>query len=84
MKMAPTGAGGEEMSNIKIGGIALIAAGVIGLVFGGFTFTKETHHAKIGPMEMSVSDNETVNVPAWAGVAAVVAGGLLLIAPKRS
>jgi len=72
------------MSAFKIGGIALIAVGVLGLAFGGFTFTKETHHAKIGPMEMSVDENETVNVPVWAGVAAVVAGGLLLIVPKGS
>lgn len=72
------------MSTFKIGGIALIVVGVLGLVYGGFTFTKETHHAKIGPMEMSVDENETVNVPVWAGVAAVVAGGLLLIVPKGS
>jgi len=67
------------MSAFKIGGIALIALGVLGLVYGGFTYTKETHEAKIGPLEMSVKDNETVNVPIWAGVAAVVAGGLLLV-----
>jgi len=72
------------MSAIKIGGAALIAGGVLGLVLGGFTFTKETHHAKIGPVEMSVDENETVNVPAWAGVAAIVAGGLLLFVPKET
>jgi TRAP-type C4-dicarboxylate transport system permease small subunit len=72
------------MSTFKIGGIALIAVGVLGLVYGGFTYTKETHQAKIGSLEMSVNDNETVNVPVWAGVAAVVAGGLLLIVPKGS
>jgi TRAP-type C4-dicarboxylate transport system permease small subunit len=71
------------MGPIKIVAIVLIAAGVIGLVYGGFTYTKTTHDAKIGPFELSVKDKETVNVPAWAGVAAIVVGGVLLfVRPK--
>jgi TRAP-type C4-dicarboxylate transport system permease small subunit len=69
---------------VKIVGIALIAAGILGLVYGGFTYTTETHEAKIGPIELSVKDKETVNVPIWAGVAAIVVGGLLLVVPKKS
>jgi len=38
------------------------------LVYGSFTYTKETHEAKIGPLEMAVKERETVNVPVWAGV----------------
>jgi len=56
----------------------LIALGVLALMYGGFTYTKETHEMKIGPIELSVKDKETVNVPIWAGVGAVVIGGLLL------
>lgn len=72
------------MSVVKIVGIALIAAGILGLAYGGFTYTTETHEAKIGPLELSVKDKETVNVPIWAGVAAIVVGGLLLLVPKES
>ena len=72
------------MSAVKIIGIVLIAAGILGLAYGGFSYTKETHEAKIGPLELSVTDKETVNVPVWAGVGAIVVGGLLLLVPKMS
>jgi hypothetical protein len=69
----------------KILGLALIVAGVLGLVYGSFTYTKDTHQANVGPITLSVKDKETVNVPVWAGVVAVVAGGaLLLFAGKKS
>ena len=71
------------MNGRKIAAIALVAAGVLGLVYGGFSYTKETHEAKIGPFELSVADKETVNVPVWAGVGAVVLGGLLLLVPSK-
>jgi multidrug transporter EmrE-like cation transporter len=67
------------MSAVKIAGIVLIVAGVLGLVYGSFSYTKETHQAKVGPIELSVKDKETVNVPVWAGVGAIVIGGVLLL-----
>lgn len=70
------------MSAIKIAAIVLIAAGILALAYGGFTYTKDTHSAKIGPVELSVKEKETVNVPIWAGVGAIVIGGILLIVPK--
>jgi len=63
--------------------IALITAGVLALVYGSFSYTKETHEAKLGPLEMSVKDKETVVVPVWAGVGAIVAGGALLLREGR-
>jgi hypothetical protein len=68
---------------VKILGIALIVLGLLGLVYGGFTYTKETHSAKLGPLELSVKEKETVNVPLWAGVGGVVAGAALLLAGGR-
>jgi uncharacterized membrane protein len=64
---------------MKILGIVLIVGGILGLVYGGFTYTKQTHEAKIGSLVLSVTDKETVNVPIWAGVGAIVIGGLLLV-----
>jgi uncharacterized membrane protein len=64
---------------MKMLGILLIAGGILGLVYGGFTYTKETHEAKIGSLVLSVTDKETVNVPIWLGVGAIVIGGLLLV-----
>ena len=66
------------MSGLKIVAILLIAAGIIGLLYGGITYTKTTHNTKIGPLELSIRDKETVNVPVWAGVGAIVVGGILL------
>jgi TRAP-type C4-dicarboxylate transport system permease small subunit len=63
--------------------ILLIAAGVLALAYGGFTYTKKTHEAQIGSLELSLQEKETVNVPMWAGVAAVVAGAALLIFGAR-
>jgi hypothetical protein len=71
---------GEEMNPVKLAAIVLIAAGALGLAYGGFSYTKETHEAKLGPIELSVSEKQTVNVPVWAGVGAIVIGGVLLLA----
>jgi hypothetical protein len=71
------------MNSIKMVGIALIAAGVLGLVYGGFTYTKDTHDTKIGPVELSIKDKEKVNIPVWAGVAAIVAGGVVVLMPRK-
>jgi len=71
------------MSPFKIFGVILIVAGVLGLAYGGFSYTKDTTAAKIGPLEISVKEKEAVNVPVWAGVGAIVAGGLLLVFSGR-
>jgi uncharacterized membrane protein len=67
----------------KILGIVLIVGGILGLAYGGFTYTKETHETRIGPLVLSVTDKQTVNVPIWAGVGAIVIGGLLLVFGSR-
>ncbi len=73
------------MSAIRMVAIVLIIAGVLGLVYGSFSYTRETQEAKLGPLELTVKDTETVNVPVWVGVGAIVAGsGLLLFASRKS
>jgi hypothetical protein len=71
------------MSSTKIIAIVLILAGALGLAYGKFTYTKETHDAKVGPIELSVKDKETVNIPMWAGIGAIVVGAGLLLAGGR-
>jgi hypothetical protein len=71
------------MSGTKIAAIVLIVAGVAGLVYGKFAYTKETHKAKVGSLELSVQEKRTVNVPLWAGVGAIVLGGALLFVPRK-
>ena len=70
------------MNPTKLIGIILIAAGCLGLVYGGFSYTKETTGVKLGPIELKVQEKETVNVPIWAGVGAIVAGMALLFVRK--
>ena len=65
------------MNGLKIVGIALFLVGVLGLAYGGFSYTKDTTAVKIGPLELSVKEKETVNVPIWAGAGAIVVGGIL-------
>jgi LPXTG-motif cell wall-anchored protein len=72
------------MNAVKLVAIVLIVAGILGLAYGSFSYTKETHGVKLGSLELSVKDKQTVNVPVWAGVGAIVAGGLLLFWRKRS
>lgn len=67
------------MNALRLAAIALIVAGALGLGYGSFSYTKESHDAKIGPIELSVQDKQTVNIPVWAGVGAIVAGGLILL-----
>jgi uncharacterized membrane protein YidH (DUF202 family) len=71
------------MGSNKIIALVLIIAGVLGLAYGSFSYTKETHDAKVGPIELSVKDKETVNIPVWAGVGAIVVGAGLLLAGGR-
>lgn len=70
------------MNAVKMLAILLIVAGGLGLLYGGFTYTKDAHQAKLGPIELSVKETETVNVPVWAGVGAIVAGVILLFVRK--
>lgn len=70
------------MSGVKIVGILLIVAGALALAYGGFSYTSETHQAKIGPIELSVKERETVNIPVWAGLGAIAIGVVLLVVGK--
>jgi uncharacterized membrane protein YidH (DUF202 family) len=70
------------MKAVKMLAIILIIAGALGLAYGSFTYTKETHQTKIGPIELSIEDKETVSIPVWAGLGAIVVGLILLVARK--
>jgi TRAP-type C4-dicarboxylate transport system permease small subunit len=73
------------MSTVKMVALVLIVAGVLGLAYGSFSYTKETQEVKLGPLELSMKEKQTVNIPVWVGVGAIVAGGaLLFFASKQS
>lgn len=73
------------MNTVKGVAIVLMIAGVLGLIYGDFSYTKETQAAKLGALELTVKDTKFVNVPTWAAVGAIIAGGgLLLFASKNS
>ncbi|HEV8518555.1 MAG TPA: hypothetical protein VGQ54_08265 [Burkholderiales bacterium] len=71
------------MNTTQIVAIVLIIAGALSLAYGQFSYTKETHQAKIGPIELSVKEKETVNVPVWLGGGAIALGVVLLVAGGR-
>lgn len=71
------------MATNQIVAIALIVLGVLGLVYGSFSYTKETHEAKLGPLQFSIKEKETINVPVWAGVGAIGIGVILLIGGRK-
>jgi hypothetical protein len=67
------------MNGTTLAAVIMIVLGVLGLAYGGFTYTKDTSEAKLGPIELTVKDKRTVNVPIWLGVALIVGGGGLLV-----
>ena len=71
------------MNASRIAAIVLIAAGVLGLIYHGFSYTKESHEAKLGSLELSLQHKETVDVPDWLSVGAIVAGAALLLFGAR-
>ena len=70
------------MNPVKMLAIVLIVAGALALLYGGFTYTKDTHETRLGPIVLSVKDTQTVNIPIWAGVGSLVVGMILLFARK--
>jgi LPXTG-motif cell wall-anchored protein len=72
-----------QINAVKMMSIVLLLGGVLGLAYGSFTYTKETHSSKIGPIELSVRDTRTVNIPVWAGAGAIMLGGALLLFGRR-
>ena len=71
------------MNGSRIAAVVLVAAGALGLAVGGFTYTKQTHEAQLGPIELSVEEKGTVNIPVWLGAGALIAGVLLLVVRRK-
>jgi hypothetical protein len=67
------------MNFLKMTGLALILAGALGLAYGGFSYTKDTTAVKLGSLELKVQERETINVPLWAGISAIVLGAALFV-----
>jgi drug/metabolite transporter (DMT)-like permease len=72
------------MDRMKIVAIVLMVAGVLGLAYGGFTYTEDTHEASVGPLKLSVDDKRHVNVPVWAGVGLLLVGGVMFAGGLKS
>lgn len=71
------------MNAIRTMAIVLLVGGALGLAYGGFTYTRSTHEAQVGPFSMMMRDRQTVAIPIWAGIAAVILGGALLLVPAK-
>lgn len=72
------------MNALRTLGLVLIVAGALALLYGGFSYTRQTHGAKLGPIELSVTERQTVNIPVWAGIGAIALGAVVLLgAGKR-
>jgi len=82
VRLLPHPARHEEIG-MRMLAIVLLIAGALALAYGGFSYTSETHEAKLGPVEISINEKQRVNVPVWAGVAFLVVGGGLLLSGKK-
>lgn len=71
------------MNTLRVLAIVLIIAGVASLAYGGFSFTRETHTAEIGPLRLQVNEKQQVNIPSWAGVVSIIGGVVLLATSAR-
>ena len=72
------------MNGIRMVALALIVAGVLGLAYGSFTYTKQTHEVKLGPIDVAVKEQQTVNIPVWAGLGSMVFGAAILFMGRKS
>jgi hypothetical protein len=72
------------MNGMKMLAMVLIVAGVLALLYGGFTYTKHSHDLHIGDLDMSVKSHETVNIPVWVGVGAIAAGAAMFFVRQRT
>jgi uncharacterized membrane protein len=72
------------MKPLTLAGIVLIVAGAIGLAYGSFTYTKDTHETSIGPVALTITEKETVNVPVWLGAGAIVVGLVLVMVRTKT
>ena len=68
-----------DKNAVRIVALILIVVGILALAYGGFSYTKETHEAQVGPLTLQVKEKQTINIPVWAGVAGIVIGGVLLL-----
>ena len=71
------------MGGVKILGIVFLVGGILGLLYGHFDYTKETHQGTIGPFKFSVTEKETTIIPSWASIAVIVAGVVLLVVNRK-
>jgi hypothetical protein len=71
------------MSPAKVVGIILVVVGLAGFFTGGFSFTRDRTAAKIGPLELTVKDTESIDIPKWLSLGAVALGAVLLVAGFR-
>ena len=71
------------MNPIRVAGIVLIIAGVLSLAYGKLTYTKDTHDAEIGSVEVQVKEKETVELPTWLGAGGIALGVILLLIPYK-
>ena len=67
------------MSPVRLVAVLLIVGGALGLGYGGFSYTKNTHEVKVGPVDLALQEKKTINIPVWAGVTAIVVGGVMLL-----
>jgi hypothetical protein len=72
------------MNTQRLVAFVLLIAGALGLIYGGFSYTRETHQANVGSLHMSVDETRHVNIPVWAGIGALVAGGLMLAMGRKN
>lgn len=72
------------MNSQTLVAMVLLVTGVLGLAYGGFTYTKARHQVDLGIVQFSVDEKEHVNIPLWAGLGLVVVGGVLLVGGRKS
>ena len=71
------------MNAARIAGIILIVGGAAGFFTGGFSFTKDRTAAKLGPLELTVTEKESVNIPQWLSLGAIVLGAVVFVMGAR-
>ena len=69
---------------MRIAGLVLIVLGVVGLVYGGVTYTRRRDTINLGPLSATVKQRETVPIsPLLSGIVLAAGVGLLVASRRR-
>lgn len=71
------------MKPLNFIGLLLLIVGLLTMIYGGISYTRKTHEAKLGALTISIQEKQTVYIPIWVGLISMIAGGTVLMIKQK-